>query len=281
MINTGEFWNKLLFWRAKNYLMGAGSPAGSDSDVSSLGIVQGHAYSILDVATIDGNNLVQLRNPWGDDAEWKGAWGDNSDMWNERRKREAYNRMKQQGNQVIEIGRDDGTFWMSFNDFSMNFSSIYLCRFFDQEFTDVFIESEWNKLNNTAGGCTNYDTVPYNPQMQLFVEERESGQPVDVFIELSLTNVSSRDDKLCFGFEIFDLKGEKVTSRSVPAPLHSNDGGYRYGTNVTFDGQLKATKSKPLTILMTTFKPELEAKFRLTVHYKHATGTVKLQKFSN
>jgi len=72
--------------------------------------------------------------------------------------------------------------------------------------------------------------------MQLFVEERESGQPVDVFIELSLTNVSSRDDKLCFGFEIFDLKGEKVTSRSVPAPLHSNDGGYRYGTNVTFDG---------------------------------------------
>jgi len=48
----------MQFWRAKNYLMGAGSPSGSDSDISPMGIVQGHAYSILDVATIDGHNLV-------------------------------------------------------------------------------------------------------------------------------------------------------------------------------------------------------------------------------
>ena len=39
MFNTGELWNKMLFWRARNYLMGAGSPAGSDTDVSNLGIV--------------------------------------------------------------------------------------------------------------------------------------------------------------------------------------------------------------------------------------------------
>ena len=48
----------MLFWRQKNYLMGAGSPAGDDTDISPLGIVQGHAYSILDVVTVDGNNLV-------------------------------------------------------------------------------------------------------------------------------------------------------------------------------------------------------------------------------
>jgi len=39
MFNTGELWTKMLFWRAKNYLMGAGSPAGSDTDISPLGIV--------------------------------------------------------------------------------------------------------------------------------------------------------------------------------------------------------------------------------------------------
>lgn len=92
--NTGELWSKMQFWQAKSYLMGAGSPAGSDTDVSPLGIVQGHAYSILDVATIDGHNLVQLRNPWGDETEWKGAWGDKSDKWNERRKKAVYDRMK-------------------------------------------------------------------------------------------------------------------------------------------------------------------------------------------
>jgi hypothetical protein len=51
-------WQKLLFWAKSNYLMGAGSPAGSDSDVSDLGIVQGHAYSVLDVFEIEGNKLI-------------------------------------------------------------------------------------------------------------------------------------------------------------------------------------------------------------------------------
>jgi hypothetical protein len=68
----------LVSWNNKNYLMGVGSPSGSDSDVSNLGIVQGHAYSILDIAEIDGFKLIQLRNPWGDATEWKGNWSDSS-----------------------------------------------------------------------------------------------------------------------------------------------------------------------------------------------------------
>jgi len=77
----------MQFYRQKNYLMGAGSPSGDDSEVSDLGIVMGHAYSILDVAEIDGHNLIQLRNPWGDETEWSGPWGDNSKEWNVRRRR--------------------------------------------------------------------------------------------------------------------------------------------------------------------------------------------------
>ncbi len=38
--------------------MGAGSPSGSDADVSRLGIVQGHAYSILDVYEVEGTKLI-------------------------------------------------------------------------------------------------------------------------------------------------------------------------------------------------------------------------------
>ena len=38
--------------------MGAGSPAGSDADTSPMGIVFGHAYSILDVFEIEGNKLI-------------------------------------------------------------------------------------------------------------------------------------------------------------------------------------------------------------------------------
>jgi hypothetical protein len=45
-------------WVRKGCLMGAGTPQGSDTDVSSMGIVQGHAYSILDAFEIDGHNLL-------------------------------------------------------------------------------------------------------------------------------------------------------------------------------------------------------------------------------
>jgi len=87
---TGVFWEKLIFWQSHNYLMGAGSPSGSDSDISSLGIVQGHAYSIMDATVIDGVKLIQLRNPWGGDVEWKGAWSDNSKEWTQKRKNAIY-----------------------------------------------------------------------------------------------------------------------------------------------------------------------------------------------
>ena len=136
----------------------------------------------MDVATIDGHNLIQLRNPWGNDTEWKGAWGDNSDNWNEKRKREAYARMKDVAGRVEEIGKEDGIFWMSFNDFYLNFADLSLCRFFDKEYTEIFFESEWSKVNNTAGGCSNYDSVGLNPQMKLVVEAKDSSVPVEVFI---------------------------------------------------------------------------------------------------
>lgn len=48
------------------------------------GLVKGHAYSItkikyVDIATPTKKGkipLIRLRNPWGNETEWKGAWGD-------------------------------------------------------------------------------------------------------------------------------------------------------------------------------------------------------------
>lgn len=187
--NTGELWSKMVFWKEKNYLMGCGSPSGSDTDVSSLGIVQGHAYSILDIALIDGHKLVQLRNPWGNSTEWKGAWGDHSKEWNERRKRIAYERMEDQAAEKAEIGAADGIFWMAFGDFYMNFNQLSICRFFDKEYKEVFFESEWSKEKTTAGGCTNYDTCGYNPQMKVTVISKDKTKPVEVFMQLRVKGV--------------------------------------------------------------------------------------------
>ena len=72
-----ELWNLFQTWtKEDNYILSAGSPPGSNDDITELGIVMGHAYSILDVCDVDGTKLIQLRNPWGNSSEWKGAWGD-------------------------------------------------------------------------------------------------------------------------------------------------------------------------------------------------------------
>ena len=50
---SGRLWSQLLSFKQQGFLLGAGSPSGSDAEVSSSGIVQGHAYSVLQVRLSD------------------------------------------------------------------------------------------------------------------------------------------------------------------------------------------------------------------------------------
>jgi len=81
------------------------------------GLIIGHAYSITGIQelTIQGQkvNLVRIRNPWGNQYEWKGAWGDSSPEL----KTLSPAQKKEMGLSL----EDDGEFWMEFNDFTRNF----------------------------------------------------------------------------------------------------------------------------------------------------------------
>ncbi len=46
---SGRLWFQLQRFKQEGFLLGAGSPSGSDVHVSSSGIVQGHGYSLLQV----------------------------------------------------------------------------------------------------------------------------------------------------------------------------------------------------------------------------------------
>ena len=49
-----------------------------------LGLIKGHAYSITSVKLMNIQTprmngqipMVRIRNPWGNEAEWRGAWSD-------------------------------------------------------------------------------------------------------------------------------------------------------------------------------------------------------------
>lgn len=124
------------------------------------------------MAVIDGTQLVQLRNPWGR-SEWKGAWSDESKEWNQKRRRMVMDRQKQIAkHDTVEIGADDGVFWMTFNDFCLNFSSVDTCSLIhlDPKYQEFKHSGHWSVENGTAGGGTNCKTLMENPQWKFEVE---------------------------------------------------------------------------------------------------------------
>ncbi|CAE7808057.1 ADL1 [Symbiodinium microadriaticum] len=99
----------------------AGGKAGQGKcgeGITNDGLVHGHVYSVLRVVEAFGNRLVCCRNPWGQ-GEWKGKWSDANSFgeWTPEMK-EATNYR----------GGDDGTFWMSIEDFLATSGGVHYSR---------------------------------------------------------------------------------------------------------------------------------------------------------
>lgn len=81
------------------------------------GLVPGHAYSVIQVKEAFGHKLVNIRNPWGA-FEWDGAWSDHSSLWTD----EIIQALE------VVLDENDGTFWMSYEDFIKHFRGLNVCR---------------------------------------------------------------------------------------------------------------------------------------------------------
>uniref|UniRef100_A0AC34QKD3 Calpain catalytic domain-containing protein n=1 Tax=Panagrolaimus sp. JU765 TaxID=591449 RepID=A0AC34QKD3_9BILA len=146
---------------------------------TSTGLVRGHAYSVTGLQTVHGpygeTVLLRIRNPWGNEAEWNGAWSDDAPEWNYI--------SPEQRHQMNFVQRNDGEFWMSFDDFYANFEEVENCNLGPDvmneisqmtgvdaareatEWTNFQVDGAWSSNVGTAGGCRNYiDSFPNNPQ---------------------------------------------------------------------------------------------------------------------
>eukprot|EP00656_Telonema_subtile_P049244 TRINITY_DN6077_c0_g1_i1.p1 TRINITY_DN6077_c0_g1~~TRINITY_DN6077_c0_g1_i1.p1 ORF type:complete len:458 (-),score=128.76 TRINITY_DN6077_c0_g1_i1:185-1558(-) len=106
-------------WDDAGFLMAGGTCAGDD-DEDHEGIVDGHAYTILDCENdVAGTefDLIKVRNPWGSGELETGYWDDDGPGW------EAHPEVKAALNpQKI----DNGIFWMSKEEFFQFFRNIYV-----------------------------------------------------------------------------------------------------------------------------------------------------------
>jgi len=111
-VERNEMWHILVKSRQHKSLIGASIAANPTIREARLrnGLVMGHAYTVTRIACIEVGvreiRLIRLRNPWGNEAEWRGAWNDNSYEWNAitRDVKEALDYRK----------LPDGEFWMRY-----------------------------------------------------------------------------------------------------------------------------------------------------------------------
>ncbi|XP_073410280.1 calpain-3 isoform X3 [Dendrobates tinctorius] len=198
-------------------------PAQFETRMAS-GLVKGHAYSLTGVEETpfkgEKVKLVRLRNPWGQ-VEWNGSWSDNSKEWTIIDKSEK-SRLQHQI-------KEDGEFWMSFDDFMKNFTKLEICNLTAdalesdrlQTWTVSVNEGRWVR-GCSAGGCRNFpDTYWTNPQYRLkLLEEDDDPDDNEVVCSflVALMQKNRRKDRkaganlFTIGFAIYE----------VPKEMHGN-----------------------------------------------------------
>ena len=114
-------WETMINAENKGYIMTAGTSADiTNLNLDEVGLSPGHAYTVLGVMEIDTGKgvekVVRLRNPYGN-GEFNGDWSDYSTKWTPE--------LKKKYNLVI---KDDGDFYMSFDDFINYYITLGVCK---------------------------------------------------------------------------------------------------------------------------------------------------------
>ncbi|XP_018424038.1 PREDICTED: calpain-5-like [Nanorana parkeri] len=254
------------------------APSYSDGEkVTPLGLVKGHAYSLTAIKKVTLGEktlcfgkttklfMVRMRNPWGK-KEWKGAWNDESEEWNKVSRSEK-------GKLGLTV-RNDGEFWMTFEDWCKNFSHADVCHVIN---TSLFSQhktwekgeahGKWtdntNALLNRSGGCFNNKTTFFqNPQYIFEVEKEED----EVLVSLQqedqrIHKKSGKGDRFIIGCEILKVEQNRECR------IHKLQGHERVASlpymNLRSVFLRKVLKKGKYVIIPTTFYPGISCNFIL------------------
>lgn len=257
------------------------------------GLIRGHAYSItkaimVDIVTPKMSGkipLLRLRNPWGNEAEWKGAWSDESAEWQF---------IPENSKEEMGLNFDnDGEFWISFRDFLRFFERIEICNLSPESLSEEESESTkgiWNMsvfegewvAETSAGGCRNFlETFHRNPQyiMTLEITDDDDDGKCTVVVALMQKNRRSRRsqgvDFLTIGFAIYKLTDEQLIQKPETIDFfRTNASTARSPAFVNLREVSCRFKLAPghYLIVPSTFDPNEEGEFLIRIFSENSHG---------
>ncbi|XP_055947556.1 calpain-A-like isoform X5 [Argiope bruennichi] len=252
------------------------------------GLIKGHAYSITKVKLMEVQTprlrgkipLLRVRNPWGNECEWRGAWSDRSPEWS---------LITPEEKEALGLRFDaDGEFWISYKDFMENFHRVEICNLNPDSLDDEpltksskkkwemsMFEGSWVK-NCTAGGCRNFiDTFWMNPQFRIILEDVDEDDDDDLCtVIVALMQKNRRCNRkmgqecLTIGFAVYLLKNPDRLPKPLPKVFFQHNASVaRSNTFINLREVSCRFKLPPGTycIVPSTFDPGEEGDFVLRV----------------
>jgi len=187
-----ELWTRLSRWDKSQYAMTACVPEDPAEDLqSTVGLIEGHAYSLIGVMELEKDRCIRLRNPWGN-LEWNGAWSDKDPRWTPALRKKA-----------DLPDEDDGSFFMKIEDFIKYFDDIsvtYTVEKWEFAYKTLKVEktSYCFEINAKKGAIFVWVRQPkeYQAPMRLCILDPQTRQPYGGSRDVFLASENTCCDKI-------------------------------------------------------------------------------------
>ncbi|GBG25013.1 Calpain [Hondaea fermentalgiana] len=332
LVASGALWKRLKRFREERLLLAAGTdedwqgpdysrranrgrdgsgfhhPHHADhDDEEDLGITPGHAYAILDVVEeVDSRGrhcLLKLRDPWGT-SKWKGAWNNqDSERWTRRmRARLSVDKLEDSEAEAASTAGGAATssdFWMSMDDFVIQFKELYVCRVFPErkswhhrrEFGTFFGRSSRKSHRAHAShedapvsarvSVLAHDSFAADVEAMAAAHQRGHDGYTDQFalrlhssrkykhgkVYVSITQITPRGEEAFMTLALLNNNGERVAADSEVRNRHvvATAGAYRDTREVSLETSLPCGETKFFTLLPSLYT-DVDVKFTINVY---------------
>jgi len=182
-----------------------------ESVADNAGLVTTHAYAVLSVMKVKGEQLFLLKNPWSH-LRWRGNW---SELDTKNWTKEFQTLLNYNPEDAANF--DNGVFWIDYKSLQKYFDVLYL-NWSPSLFTNSFVLHQlWRAGNGPAKDIYN---IGENPQFSLEIRDCSNGGAVWLLLSRHITDIQDfRDNKEYITLLVYKNNGKRVYYPFDPPPF--------------------------------------------------------------